>query len=769
MAKKKKVSHRSILTVAALFFVPIFCVLLVRVVLPHKAAIQSITFPKAAATPKPINVLEIRYFPHNPVSQNAQTQVLSDGLVTAMSDSSMFHGYKDGAAVRYSSVDLKRTIERDRNSPFTTGQYSNSYHSMDTMLTADGENLCDYIVNNNIDQVWFWKDVGDGTADSGGFIQEYMRIWSSAVFPVQSPPPLCGGRRSFLVLGLDQDRAVAEALHSFGHSTESLISSIEGSDLFWTRYTGPSHNICGNVHFPPNGIADYDYAISTASATTSCEDWHPDGSGATTSVNCNRWSCLQTNYLEWWFQNMPNDGNTLTYSGKTLPNWWDFQSDTDTAVINALNLDQYTSPYFLDSYRPSYIDSVAGAAQQSGTSISFTQTVSGSNRVFMLGSSYRSPSKSTTVSGNEQITAVTIGATPLTRVTRTIFHEYTTELWYAVAPPLGTNTVTVTYASGVQDEAVAGVSFIGIDQVTPFDTNTGHQAGIATNASDPTISIPSTTSQVLFGVVSMYTGSSNDLGVSGSSHGIWGMHTTNVISKGAVATGGPSANISWTSLVSWPWSISAVALNVIQATPTPSPSPTAVPTSTPSMSCNSQCTSSDQCPSDLTCASGLCRRPGCTALDSCNCGPSCNSSCNQNSDCPSDLICDNHLCRRPGCTALDSCECGTSPTSTPTPIPASFSKKVTTVKSKVPFVNIKANGADILNIYPSASVLLSWTSGNVTSCVTGGAWYGRTLLSGTMKTPVIFTSTQYSIKCTGLYGTVSDVVNLTSHPPTVKK
>lgn len=749
---------------ASLFFLPILILLLVKVCIPLGSQLRSLYFPHAATTPKPINVLEIRYYPHDPVGQDAKTQILSDGLLTAMSDASIPHGYKDGQATRYASVVLKRTIERDRNSPNTTGSYATYYHSMDTMLTADGEDLCQYIVDNDIDQVWFWKNVGDGTADTGGFNLEYYRVWSNTLFPVQSPPALCGGRRSFLVLGLDQDRAVGEALHSFGHSSESLLASSQGTDLFWNRFAGASHQICGNVHFPPNAPADYDYSIASISATTSCEDWNPEGTGATTSVTCTRWSCDEVEYLKWWFQNMPNDGNAFTYGGKTLPNWWSFQSDTDTALIQATNADQYISPFFADAYRPNFIDSVAGSTQESGTLLTFSQTISGANRLFILGSSYRSPSKSSTVSGNEQITEVTIGGVPLTRVNRSIFHEYVTELWYLVAPPVGTQTITVTYASGVQDEVVGGTSFIGVDQSTPFDTNTGYAAGTSANASNPTITIASNTSQQLFGVVSMYTGSSNDLGVSGTTHGVWGMLTTNVIGKAGLSVGGASGTLSWDSLASWPWSMSALAINFIQATPTPEPTSSAGP------SCNSQCSSNDHCPSDLICASGFCRKPGCTALDTCTCGASCNSSCTQNSDCPSDLICASGACRKPGCTALDSCDCG--PQASPTVIPASFplskkpnSKKTVSTRSSKPTVNLKANGYDALNVYPPKSIKLSWTSSNVRTCVASGAWYGQTLVAGSMITPPIFTSTQYKIDCTGPLGTVSDSVNLTSVKP----
>lgn len=108
-------------------------------------------------------------------------------------------------------------------------------------------------------------------------------------------------------------------------------------------------------------------------------------------------------------------------------------------------------------------------------------------------------------------------------------------------------------------------------------------------------------------------------------------------------------------------------------TTTPSPTPPLLPipspSSTPQAACNTECSSNSQCPSDLICQSGRCRRPGCTSVDTCTCGPSCNSKCSTNADCPSDLTCASGVCRRPGCTALDSCNCGAPPTSSPAPTP----------------------------------------------------------------------------------------------------
>ncbi|MEP7166910.1 MAG: hypothetical protein ABI758_02955 [Candidatus Woesebacteria bacterium] len=88
-----------------------------------------------------------------------------------------------------------------------------------------------------------------------------------------------------------------------------------------------------------------------------------------------------------------------------------------------------------------------------------------------------------------------------------------------------------------------------------------------------------------------------------------------------------------------------------EITPVPSPTPEVTPSPTPITTSTPQPTSTPT------------NTPPPTS------GPSCNSQCTVNTDCPSDLICASNQCRRPGCTALDSCNCGTPAPATPTSTP----------------------------------------------------------------------------------------------------
>lgn len=677
---------------------------------PSPQEILNLAFPRAAG-PKPINVIEIRYLP-GPVeyqtSQEAKTNALSSQFVTAITEASRDKGYKNAGAAPYAQPVIKKVFTYRRQAPYTTGTNEVWYDSLNTMLSGEPEqNICDYIVANNIDQVWAWFDVGGNQGSAYGYNQEFTRFWSYNVLPVQQGyQPLCGGKRSFIFMGLNQNSESVEfPLHSFGHSMESMLEKVEGKDLFWNRWAGITGaeggeaKTCGDVHFAPNSRRDYEYN-SNSTITMSCENWKPDGTGATNTITCTRWGCTGAGYFKWWLQNLPNANNGLTYSGRPVPNWWDFIADTDNAVANAAYLGQFLMPEFLDTAKPSYVESTVKATQTSGASLSVTQQVTGTNRMLILAASYRSPSRAATDgSTKEQIGSITstykvnnVNTTGnFIRINRAINGEYATELWYLIAPGTGENIVKVNFLGNVQDQNISSVNFSGVSQATPFASVAGAtQTG---STSNPTITIPTTASQVLFGVTSVYTGS-NELTVSGSSRGIYGLKTTNVIGKGAVTAGGSGSTLSWVGKTAWPWAVSAVAINITGSTatsPTPppvSPSPSIVPSPTPTL------------------------RP------------------------------------TPSPTPVPS----PSPAPTNTPLPSPYTPP--TRQGKQPVIDIKANGSDRLySVNSTQGVTLSWTVTGATSCTASGAWSGAKALSGTYKLPTLPTVTSvYILSCLGTTG-----------------
>ena len=100
----------------------------------------------------------------------------------------------------------------------------------------------------------------------------------------------------------------------------------------WDKFTSlnkdaPGKAACGNVHFPPNGTNDYDYAKPTL-VVSSADDWllnFPNFKGVTRTFNAAEWNYDQEQYLKWWYRHMPHLPGRNP-DGK-LNNWWCYLVD----------------------------------------------------------------------------------------------------------------------------------------------------------------------------------------------------------------------------------------------------------------------------------------------------------------------------------------------------------------------------------------------------------------------------------------------------------
>jgi hypothetical protein len=163
--------------------------------------------------------------------------------------------------------------------------------------------------------------------------------------------------RLLSVMGLNYERGVDQAFHSFGHRAESAIRQAYKEALGkpwdptsttptpWDLFTridkdlpGLAH--VGNIHFPPNGTKDYDYGNATL-VNSFAENWYryPILFNMSRQVNMSTWiytpgeplAETQTHlgYLRWWYDHLPR------YVGITdgvLNNWWHYIVDYEGAV-----------------------------------------------------------------------------------------------------------------------------------------------------------------------------------------------------------------------------------------------------------------------------------------------------------------------------------------------------------------------------------------------------------------------------------------------------
>ncbi|HQR08564.1 MAG TPA: Ig-like domain-containing protein [Gemmatales bacterium] len=193
--------------------------------------------------------------------------------------------------------------------------------------------LANRVDRGEIDEVWIYAPPING-------------MWESAMagkdaFWVNGPTQT-GGNRAFPIMGLNYERGVGEAIHSFGHRAEGTMdhayATIQNDpNNTWHRFTqieknAPGQGGVGNVHFPVNGTGDYDYDNSR-SVTSNASDWYnyPTFTGATQLINARAWSPThqdpQREYLNWWYDHMPHvAGRTADFR---LNNWWRYIGDLD--------------------------------------------------------------------------------------------------------------------------------------------------------------------------------------------------------------------------------------------------------------------------------------------------------------------------------------------------------------------------------------------------------------------------------------------------------
>jgi hypothetical protein len=207
-------------------------------------------------------------------------------------------------------------------------------------------NLVEKVRQGAIQEVWLWGAPYFGT-------DEYaMKIPGDRLFyPTENPwfyrpydIPDCG--RTVWVMGFNYEVGEDNALHSFGHRCEGILSLTVGQGVWdnqknptniWNRFTHlavdfPDDAQVGNIHGGPNAKGGYDYAQTNA-VWSAADDWfnYPHLTGAKKLVDRDTWGgpAYHLNYLRWWLDHLPRvSGVTAGFHN----NWWRYIIDYDAAV-----------------------------------------------------------------------------------------------------------------------------------------------------------------------------------------------------------------------------------------------------------------------------------------------------------------------------------------------------------------------------------------------------------------------------------------------------
>jgi hypothetical protein len=201
------------------------------------------------------------------------------------------------------------------------------------------------IGRDEITEIWVWGAPYFGTDEYAMKIPGDQLFFQTdnAWFYRPYDIPDCG--RTVWVMGFNYEVGEDNALHSFGHRCEGILSLTVGRGTWdgkagetnaWSRFTRqadkyPNDAQAGNVHGGPNARSGYDYS-QTNIVLSGADDWlnYPNFTGVRKPVNCDTWGKPHhLSFQRWWLAHLPkNSGTTAGFYN----NWWRYIVDYDAAV-----------------------------------------------------------------------------------------------------------------------------------------------------------------------------------------------------------------------------------------------------------------------------------------------------------------------------------------------------------------------------------------------------------------------------------------------------
>lgn len=206
-------------------------------------------------------------------------------------------------------------------------------------------NLAERVRKEDVSEIWVWGAPYFGTDEYAMKIPGDLVHYQADNPWFYRPYDIPDVGRTVWVMGFNYEVGEDNALHSFGHRCEGILSLTVGRGIWtgaagatnaWNRFTRqadkyPDDAQVGNVHGGPNAKSGYDYG-QTNTVMSGAEDWlnYPDLTGAKRPVNRDTWGQPHhLNFMKWWLAHLPrNTGQTEGFHH----NWWRYIADYDQAV-----------------------------------------------------------------------------------------------------------------------------------------------------------------------------------------------------------------------------------------------------------------------------------------------------------------------------------------------------------------------------------------------------------------------------------------------------
>jgi hypothetical protein len=273
--------------------------------------------------------------------------------------------------------------EQDYLNAYNIGITTGDWGAAGRAMPSDGIYNADY--NRILDDFNVNAKVNAGEVDEvvvyshpfAGFNESVMA--GSAPYPVNGPAILRPNVANIIVMGLNYERGLSEALESFGHRLEWILNKVYNvpetlpyNPCYWpdfpagdycgtTRPATPQRNLydrfsvvdgnlsgqagVGAAHWAPNAASrndEYNWGLANQ-AYSQADDWqfnYPNlvGSASKRLVNASEWTPYAQDgnagrgFKKWWYFQMPRvpghyaDAGNATNNRK-LNNWWEYVTD----------------------------------------------------------------------------------------------------------------------------------------------------------------------------------------------------------------------------------------------------------------------------------------------------------------------------------------------------------------------------------------------------------------------------------------------------------
>jgi hypothetical protein len=258
-------------------------------------------------------------------STRQKTIDITNDLKNVLEKSTTYLGYKNSSATPALTYNIIDTFEYKKAVPTINYQGRLRYPDYNGIMAE--HNICDYVDNKGVKEVWLFAYQGPAKADGHPSLDINESKMSSSFGDISNSQrynemPLCKG--DYVVYTYNYQRGVSEAMEDHMHQFEAQFRHMNPE--LYNKFVGPygqnsKDQNCGWSHFPPNAERDYDWS-NKRFVMTDCFNWNPQGTGLKEKINCDKWNCDSTTWFTMWLQTIPGKDNIFNFNDKKLGNFW---------------------------------------------------------------------------------------------------------------------------------------------------------------------------------------------------------------------------------------------------------------------------------------------------------------------------------------------------------------------------------------------------------------------------------------------------------------